>query len=208
MIPSVVSALAVGLAAALLLTGLTPSASGAQPLVAPTRYSITETLSLLVPGQLVKIGRDGQSAIIEQTIAPRADNPAGQHTRAYFDLKAGRSYTLDLINAATPCGPSSFSGDWGDPFEMSAGLVAQMAQLHPTDAGAATVNGIATEASVAMTPDGQAKLWIEPKTGLIVKWIMTPPKGPPQTLIEVTSLSLTPPSPAALALPAKCSRSG
>ena len=26
--------------------------------------------------------------------------------------------------------------------------------------------------------------WVEPKTGLIVKWIMTPPNGPPRTMIE------------------------
>jgi outer membrane lipoprotein-sorting protein len=66
------------------------------------------------------------------------------------------------------------------------------------------VNGIATEASVAATPDGQGKVWVEPKTGLIVKWVMTPPKGLPRTMIEVTSFSLTPPSPGALALPPKC----
>ena len=91
---------------------------------------------------------------------------------------------------------------------MSADLIAQMAKFHPTNAGAASVNGIATEVSVASTPDGQGKLWVEPKTGLIVKWVMTPPSGPPRTMIEVTSLSLTPPSPAALALPAKCARGG
>jgi hypothetical protein len=207
-ISSAAGALRVGLAAAALLAGLAPAASSAQPAAAPTRFSVTETLFLVVPGQVMKIGRDGQSAIIEQTIPPSADSPAGLHTRAYYDLKARLSYTLDLIDPATPCGPSNFTGDWGDPFAMSADLTGQMAKLHPRDAGAATVNGIATEVFVATTPDGQGKAWVEPKTGLIVKWVMTPPKGPPRTMIEVTSFSLTPPSPAAVALPAKCARGG
>ena len=130
------------------------------------------------------------------------------HTRAYYDLKAGLSYTLDLVDPTTPCGPSNYSGEWGDPFSMSADLIAQMAKFHPRDAGAATVNGFATKVSVATTPDGEGKVWVEPKTGLIVKWVMTPSSGPPRTMIEVTSFSLTPPSPAALALPTKCAQGG
>jgi hypothetical protein len=192
-----------GLSAAL-LAGFTPSAASAQPAAAPTRFSITETLFLVVPGQVLKVGRDGQSAIIEQTIPPTAGNPTGVHSRAYYDLKGKLSYTLDLVDPATPCGPSNVTGDCGDPFVMSADLLAQMAKSHPTDAGAATVNGIATEVSVAATPDGEARVWVEPKTGLIVKWVMTPPNGPRRTMIEVTSYSPTPPSTAALALPTKC----
>jgi hypothetical protein len=204
--PSAARALAVGLAVVALLVGFAPSASSAQPAAAPTRFSVTETLFLVVQGQVLKIGREGQSAIIEQTIPPTTDSPTGVRSRAYYDLKAGLSYTLDLLDRATPCGASNFTGDWGDPFAMSADLLAQMAKFHPTYAGAATVNGIATEVSVAATPDGQGKVWVEPKTGLIVKWVMTPPKGPPRTMIEVTSFSLTPPSPAALALPTKCAK--
>ena len=206
--PSAARAGAAGLVSAVLLAGFAPSDARAQPAAAPTRFSMTETLFLVVPGQMMKIGRDGQSAIIEQTLPPNADTPSGVHSRAYYDIKAGLSYTLDLIDPATPCGPSNFTGDWGDPFAMSADLIAQMAKFHPTDAGAATVNGIATEVSVAASPDGQAKVWVDPKTGLIVKWVMTPPNGAPRTMIEVTSFSLTPPSPAALALPTKCAHGG
>ncbi len=202
-IPSVSTA---ALAVATLIAGVAPSPSRAQPPVAPTRYSVTETLFLVVPGQVMKIGRDGQSAIIEQTLPPNKDTPAGVHSRAYYDIRGARSYTLDLIDPTTPCGPSTFTGDWGDPFVMSAGLIDQMARFHPIGAGPATVNGVATELSVATTPDGQAKVWVEPKTGLIVKWVMTPANGPPRTMIEVTSFSLTPPSPAALSLPARCAR--
>lgn len=203
-----IGALAVDLATAALLAGVVPSAASAQLAAAPTRFRVTETLFLVTPGQVLKIGRDGPRAIIEQILPPTADSPAGVRTRAYYDLKAQQSYTLDLASPATPCGPSHFTGDWGDPFAMSADLLGQMAKAHPTPAGAATVNGMATQVSVATTPDGQARVWVEPKTGLIVKWVMTPPKGPPRTMIEVTSFFPTPPSPAALALPTKCAQGG
>jgi len=202
--PGVVRALA----GAMLIVALSPSAYSAQPAAAPTRYSVTETLFLVVPNQVMKIGRDGQRAIIEQTLPPNADTPSGVHSRAYYDIRAGLSYTLDLIDPATPCGPSNVTGDWGDPFVMSAALFGQMAKFHPTVAGAETVNGIPTEVSVATTPDGQARIWADPGTGLIVKWVMTPPNGPPRTMIEVTAFSRTPPSPNALVLPAKCARGG
>ncbi|HEY2179633.1 MAG TPA: hypothetical protein VGH15_13725 [Caulobacteraceae bacterium] len=195
---------ALAAAAATLLAGLATSVGQARPAAAPTRYSVTETLFLVVEGQVMKIGRDGPRAVIEQTLPANAGSPAGVRSRAYYDLKASLSYTLDLIDPATPCAPSRFTGEWGDPFAMSADLIAQMAKFHPRDAGSATVNGLAAEVSVATTSDGEARFWVEPKTGLIVKWVMTPPHGSPRTMIEVTSLSLTPPPPAALALPAKC----
>lgn len=194
------------LAATVLLAAFVPSVSHAQPAPAPTRYSVNETLFLVVEGQIMKIGRDGQSAVIEQSLPPSKDSPAGVHVRTFYDINAKLTTTLDLIDPANPCEPSKFSGDWGDPFAMSADLLAEMAQRHPTDAGTAIVNGIATKVSVAATPDGQAKVWVEPNTGLIVKWVMTPPSGPPRTMIEVTSFTLTPPSPAALALPSKCGK--
>ncbi len=191
-------------ALAAILPLLAPASLAAQPAAAPTRYTITETLALVVPGQVMTIGRDGDRAIAENRLPGRPDDPAGVHTRAYYDLKASLSYTLDLIDPATPCGPSNYTGDWGDPFAMSAGLLAEAAKSHPTRAGSEVVNGIATEVSQAATPDGVMRLWVEPKTGLLVKWVATPPNGPPKTMIEVTALSYTPPTAAALKLPAKC----
>ena len=190
-------------ALAALLPLLVPASLTAEP-APPTRYMVTETLALVVPGQVMITGRDGDQAIAEMRIPARPDNPTGVHSRAYYDLKASLSYTLDLINPATPCGPSNYTGDWGDPFTMSAGLLADAAKYHPTAAGSDVVNGIATQVSQAATPDGLMQLWVEPKTGLLVKWVATPPNGSPKTMIEVTSLSFSPPTPAALKLPAKC----
>jgi hypothetical protein len=180
------------------------AAAHAQAAEAPTRYMVSEKLSLVVEGQTMTIGRDGQRAMSEQALPARADLPKGQRSRAFYDLNTGLTWTVDLIDHSTPCGASRFTGDWGDPFTISAGLIDQLGHYHPTRAGAETVNGIPTEVSVATTPDGQAKVWVDPRTGLLVKWVITPPKGPPQTMIEVTSFSLTPPPPAAFAIPPKC----
>lgn len=189
---------------AAILPLLVPASLAAQPAAPPTRYTVTETLSLVVPGQVMTTARDGDRAIAEMWIPAQPGNPSGVHSRAYYDLKASLSYTLDLIDSTTPCGPSNYTGDWGDPFTMSAGLLADAAKYHPTPAGSEVVNGIATEVSQATSPDGVMRLWVEPKTGLLVKWVATPPNGPPKTMIEVTSLSFTPPTPDALKLPAKC----
>jgi hypothetical protein len=190
-------------ALAALLLSLAPASLAAEP-VAPTRYTVSETLALIVPGQVIVTARDGDRAIIEMRGPPTADTPKGLFSRAYYDLKAQTSYTLDLQDPTTPCGLSTFKGDWGDPFTMSAGLVEQAGQYHPTPAGTEAVHAIATIVSQFNTPDGLQRIWVEPKTGLLVKWVITPPNGPPKTMIEVTSLSFTPPTADALKLPAKC----
>jgi hypothetical protein len=185
-----------GAAAALL-------AYGAQAATAPTTYTLVETNNL-VGSQSVVYARDGDKAISEQTGAPALGFPNGLHTKAFYDLKTGTSWTLDLRDASTPCGPSHFTSDWGDPFVISAGLTAQAADFHPTGAGPESVNGIATQKSVAMTKDGKMELWVEPKTGLLVKWVTTAPGKAPETVIEVKSLSFTAPPASAFALPPKC----
>lgn len=170
----------------------------------PARYQVRENYALVAPGQVLTVTRDGDRATLEQFMPPGAVGPEGSHSRAYYDLKSKTSHTIDLLVPTMACGPSNFSGDWGDPFVQSADLMGQMAGLHPTDLGPKTINGIATLGHEAKTPDAVMDIWTEPKTGLIVKWIATPSSGPPKVMIEVTSLSLTPPSAESLALPAKC----
>jgi hypothetical protein len=180
------------------------SAAAAQPAAAPTRYSITETVSLIVPNQSVKVDRDGDWAVLEQSVPPQTPGDPVMHTRSYYDLAKGLAYTVDLADPAMPCGGSRFSGDWGDPFAMSADFTAQAEKAHPTDAGAETIGGIPTKVITASTQGVDVKLWIEPKTGLIIRMDMKSPAGGPPTKLLVTAYSPTPPPPAAFALPAQC----
>jgi hypothetical protein len=196
------------LASVIPLAGLGLTASQAATVAAPTRYSLIETFSLVVPGQILMIDRDGQKAVLVD-IHPASANSPLVHTRSYYDLPAGRGLTVDLTTPApSACTAFKFSGGWGDAFEMSAGFIAQLAQYHPTDAGMAVVRGIPTKIVEAATPDGRARFWIEPKTGLIVKWTNTPPSGPPRTILEVTAFSLSPRPAAAFVPPANCPKGG
>jgi hypothetical protein len=191
------------LAGLLPLINLGATASRAEVVAAPTRYALTEIFALVIPGQILKIDRDGAMAVMENTYPPGPGRPAS-HVRAYYDLTTGRVLNVDLSDPARPCTESKFSGDWGDAFTTSAGLIAQLNSYHPEGAGAAVVSGIPTRIVEATTPDGRATVWIEPKTGLMVKWTNTPPKGPPQTILEVTALDYAPRPPATFVPPANC----
>jgi hypothetical protein len=185
------------------------AASSAAAASAPTQYSIVETASLFMAGQIIKIYRDGDRAMMEQ-FAPKQSNGARvPHTRTYYDLKAGRSYTLDLDNPQTPCISSAVAGDWGDPFASSAEMSAELAKQKPADGGEDTVNGVKTKVLIATAPQGSATLWVEPRTGLVMKWQAAEPNGAPRTVIEVTQFVLGAPPAATFALPAACgARSG
>lgn len=136
------------------------AASSAAAASAPTQYSIVETASLFMAGQTIKIYRDGDRAMMEQ-VAPKQSNGAQPpHTRTYYDLKAGRGYTLDLDNPQTPCISSAVAGDWGDPFASSAEMSAELAKQKPADGGEDTVNGVKTKVLIATAPQGSATLWV------------------------------------------------
>jgi hypothetical protein len=169
----------------------------------PDSYSVTETNAMFGPAVTMEIFRDGSKALVDQS---HAALPGGQpsHLRTLYDLAAHRSFTWDLLNSAVPCGASSFSGDWGDPFAMSAELNADMSKQQARPAGAATVNGIATKMFESQTPQGNATAWLEEKYGLIVKLTMGQSTGQPQTIIEVKRFSAAKPPASVFAVPSVC----
>jgi hypothetical protein len=164
---------------------------------APDTYSVTEVNSMFGPANTMEISRDGDRAVVDQN-SPREGYPNGFHTRAIYDLRTGKTYSLDLNQTAAACGAGNFSGDWGDPFAMSAGL----AKLSPKDAGSGTVNGMAAKALEVVIPGqaGPAKVWVEGKYGLILKLEMGG-----KTVIEVKKVSFAKPPASVFALPAACS---
>jgi len=190
-------------AVAAVIVALPVKAENAGP---PTSYSVTQVSSMFVPGLTMKIYRDGQKALIDQSYPPRAGAPKGFHMRMFADLQKGTTYTWDLIDTSVPCGQSPLSGDWGDPFLLSTGLMADLAQQHPQETGRETISGIATK---VMQTSGQGttpatKIWLEPDHGLIIKAESIAAKGEPQVLIDVKELSFAAPPASVFALPAAC----
>jgi hypothetical protein len=144
--------------------------------------------------------------MMEQYAPKQKDGSQPPHTRTFYDLKAGQSYTLDLDNPLVPCSPSSIQGDWGDPFSASAQMGAELAKQKAIAAGIDTVNGVRTKVLVASSPQGSAKLWIDPRTGLVMRWEATEPKGKPQIVTEVKEFSAASPPASLFEVPASCKK--
>jgi hypothetical protein len=173
----------------------------------PEQYSVTEINGLFGPSLTVQIYRDGQMAMQESS-GPPADNfPKGMHTRTFYDLRAGKQYTIDLNNPSSGCGAGNFSGDWGDPFAASAQLLAddpdnKKAKLVGTE----TVSGVSTKVFQTVDPGSKSeiKYWLDETRHLLMKVQMAPPGGAAKTMLEIKQVSLTKPAASLLALPAVC----
>jgi hypothetical protein len=180
------------------LASLIVLAGCAQTAKAPEAYSVTEVNTMMGPSMTMKIDRDGAHAVVEATITPQP-GAAPSTTRTYYDLQNHKNYTLSLSDAAAVCSRGDFSGDWGDPFEMSAALMKELAPKHPREIGAETLNGFATTVMETDAGPDQAKFWLDTNSGLAVKV----QKGS-QTIVEIKRLSLDKPPAALFAVPAKC----
>lgn len=178
------------------LAVLAVSAAQAQ---GPQAYSLTETNAMFGPALTVEIHRDGPMAVLESSTGDRK-----VHTRTLYDLRAGKSYTLDLVN--TGCSAGSFSGDWGDPFAMSAEVLSDLAKKSPKVVGTETVAGVTTKVMEVPDPKMTAKVWLDEKDSLVMKLAMAPQGGAAQTVIEVKQFSLTKPPASLFAMPPSCGK--
>ncbi len=184
-----------------LLASLTAPGAHAQYAKPLEAYSLTEVNAMMGPAMTMKIDRDGAQVVVESTLAPPSGGkPApASHTRTFYDLQKHKNYTLDLDNAAAVCSRGDFSGDWGDPFEMSAGLMKELAPQNPRQTGSETVNGFATKVMETAAGPEKAKVWMDKASGLVIK-----AQVGSQTVVEIKRLSLAKPAASLFAVPAKC----
>ncbi len=190
-------------ASAVLLVNVMTPQGRAQYAPPPQTYSVTEVNSMFGPAVNMQIYRDGSKVLVDQS---HAALPGGQpaHLRTLYDLETHRNFTWDLIHSNVPCGGGTFSGDWGDPFAMSAEMTADLAKQHATPIGSATLNGIPTKVFEADSAQGKTKAWVEEKYGLLVRLMMAQKTGEPQILFEIKHLNLTKPAESFFILPPAC----
>lgn len=174
----------------------------AQYAAPPSAYTVTEVDGTMGAPVTMKIYRDGSRAVIERESPSQSAGGKAGAMRSFYDLEKHQGNSWSLSDPAPACGSSRFSGDWGDPFAASAEVHSQLAGAHPVDAGTATIGGISARIVEAAIPQGKARVWIEPRYGLVLKLEFTAPAGPPKTLTEVTQVSLTPPPASVFVLPA------
>lgn len=172
----------------------------------PDQFSVTEINGMFGPEVTTQIYRDGQRAMQESIGPAAAGFSKGMHTRTFYDLGRGKSYTIDLNNPSTGCGTATFSGDWGDPFAMSTDMLRDLAGKNPKPIGSETVAGVPTK--VMSVSDAASKtdfkLWIDEAHHLVMKLQAIPTDGSPKTMIEIKELSLTKPAASLMAVPSAC----
>jgi hypothetical protein len=186
--------------AVLALVALCGADLRAQNPAEPAAYTVHSTNSMMGPTTTTVTYRQGSKAVVDSTTpAQVAGGAIRLHT--YYDLDKGTSYTWDPGNDAAACSAGTFSDDWGDPYTGVDDLKKQGA----TEVGAETIHGFSTRIlQESMGQAGTLKAWVDTKTSMIVKAAMTPPNGPPQTIVEVQSVDLAPPPAAVFVLPARC----
>jgi len=169
--------------------------SGGEPTAytVAVRYQITGTA-------LRTTYRLGTKVLVDQ-VPPAGVPPSatpGPATRTLYFLDTGETVAWE---PGAVCTRGSFRGDaWLDPF----GGAADLAMPGVTRVGAETIHGIATTILVSSAKPG-FRLWVDPKTGLMMKSEFTPPSGgKPVTWFEVTDVQLTPPPAALFEVPARC----
>jgi len=172
---------------------------------APTTYTLTQTESWYTLVVKTKTYRDGSKRVMDE-YTDGIDRPP--RTRQYWDLETHDWLLWDLSESNPPCRMSKGGGkdsiDLEDPFVLSAGRADELLEDHPAHVGTETLNGFTVELYVFRGPEGEHKLWLEPKMKLIVKLERTAPEAPPHTILEVLELSLDPPPATVFQLPASC----
>jgi hypothetical protein len=168
----------------------------------PTAYTVT--MRYHITGTALRTTyRLGSKVLVDQTpssgIPPAASSKTA--TRTLYFLVTGRSLSWEPANSTAGCTRGSFVGDeWLDPFAGSADLAIPDAKPLGTE----VVHGMLAKIVVSKTRPA-FKLWIEPKTGLILKAEFTPPSSDKAiTYSELTEVHLGPPPAALFEVPAYC----
>jgi hypothetical protein len=182
---------------------LLASSGAAHAQTAPTTYILTQVNSMMGPAVTMKVYRDGSKALMENS-HPADGGGKIMRTRTLYDIQAGTSISWDADNLSNGCGTGTFRGDWGDPFQGSASMNADLAKEGAKETGSETLLGISAKVFALSNATGAFKAWVDPKSGLLLKLEMSAPNGPKRTMVEVTAYSPAKPPAAVLAAPKVC----
>ena len=174
---------------------------------APTTYTVTSQQALATPHTARRSG----SVVVVDTPAVAAfgdSQPPSPPLRAHYDLAAGRVYTWDPTRAAPYCQSAAIGADGvqGDP--LSAAPFDPAAQKG-RKVGRDRVGGVAADKYVFpgdADPATKRTLWIEPRSGVVVRTALGRPVPGAAPYFDVQHLDFDAPDPAFLALPPPCAR--
>jgi hypothetical protein len=167
----------------------------------PTAYIITQSVG--TTGGTSTTYRSGSKVLVYFSQPAQAGTPAAR-SFSFYDLTAGTNTTWNPDASPVQCSVGTFSGDWGDPFAITAELEGDIAKGDLKPAGSATMNGIATQVYAGTTQGANVKAWIDTKDGLVMRVEVSSPGADLMVMADVTKVSLVTPDPSVFALPAAC----
>ncbi len=169
----------------------------AQAQTPPTAYTISEAM-VGDPGTLT-IYRNGDKIVME------AVRPT-QTSMSLYDLKTGVSLSWDPKASPIQCSAGRFSGDWGDPFAMTAEVSGDIAKGDMKPIGTETVAGVSTQVYGESLPQGNVKVWLDKKDNLVIRATTAGPGvgTAPTALVDIQKVTFAAPDPRLFTLPAAC----
>ena len=194
---------------AVTVAALLAVAMGAQGPAEPTAYTVTTHNQVAGPNAVTTTYRLGQMVVVDKTVPPGEayGNFGRTHSRMLLNFETRRLLHWDPIDPSSPCIRSNFLPDdsnlWDNPFASASDL----ASTDMKQVGSATLHGDSAKI-LQSTDDGllASKLWVDPRTGLILKTqlISREGGGGGRTIAEVTDFSLKPPPASIFAVPVQC----
>ena len=170
----------------------------------PTTYSVVQTNALSGHPIEMKIYRNGSKAILDQSAAAGVLGPKAIHERTLFDLQTHQRVTWDASSGADRCEAATFPDDWGDPFVGSAEVVASLVKQNAKQTGMETLNGAVAKVLEVVVAGNKARMWVDARSGLLLKYAVTAPGGSTKILVEVHEVSLAPPPAGIFTVAASC----
>ena len=186
------------------LAGFGALPAAAQYASPPETYSVTQVNIMGGTSMIARIWRDGSKARVDHNSAPAQPGGAATHARIIFDLAAHTDVSWDPTAQPPVCGTGTWGGDWGDPFKVSIEMNSDIQSKHYKPSATEIVNHVSTEVyDEDMGADGKAKVWVEPKYGLLMRaQFGTAPPLP--TVLETQVFSLNKPPAGTFDIPPAC----
>lgn len=168
----------------------------------PTAYSIVQAVAG-APGTTLTINRSGSKVLTELNHPAQGGTPAGR-TLTLYDLRAQTTISWDASAQPALCSAGNFSGDWGDPFAMTAEVTSGVNKGELKQAGTETISGVSTEVYAGTSGGATTKAWLDKAHELVMRAVVTMPGSAPMTLVDIRKVSLTAPAASMFAAPAAC----
>jgi hypothetical protein len=167
----------------------------------PTAYVITQSVG--TTGGTSTTYRSGSKVLVDFIQPAQAGTPASRSFSLY-DLAAGTNTSWDPDAIPIQCSVNTFSGDWGDPFAMTADVTSGIAKGELKPAGTETLDGISAQIYAGTAQGTDLKAWLDQKDGLVLRAVMNAPNAAPMTLVDITKVSFARPPTSLFVLPAAC----